>query len=292
MPLKTAKTKEEIPAQFQAGAVEAKDGTFAYEDDGGLKAKNTELINTNRELSDRIGSIERSLGGLKPEEITETVQKAKDAEEEALRKAGDIPAILERKLKPKDDEIAALKKLVEEKTAAHNDVVISNHIEETMTKIGVLPDERGTVRDLLRFRKNIRLDDKGKPVAYDDDGSAESKALLDLMKATFGDDFGKVVVPVSQKTKIFLQRDGHNLLSLAALGAALDELSASEDLDLQNLVVLIPNRVGWDDSGSTNDRVLNMVKFVLLRDFVVGVPVDRAALRNIGRLAQIIATQA
>jgi hypothetical protein len=98
-----------------------------------------------------------------------------------------------------------------------------------------------------------------------------------------------LVVLSPQKTDIFLSRAGHDILSLTALAASLSALSEDQ---ARNLVVLIPDQVGWDETGLDRQSVLDYVGFVLLRDFVAGIPVDHMALRNIGHLAEMVATQA
>lgn len=119
-------------------------------------------------------------------------------------------------------------------------------------------------------------------------GVVAGSELERRMREEFGDD--KRIVLLSQEVGVFETRDGRPVLSLAALAAGL--ASSLNDDQMKNLIVLIPDMVGWDDAGLGERSILDDVGILLLRDFVTGIPVDRALLRNIGRIAEIISTQA
>ena len=173
--LKTAKTKEDIPAAYQATAVETKDG-WAYEDDGGLKAKNQELLEKNREINERLSAMEKALGGLKPDDIRKTVDDAKAKEEEALRKAGKFDELLAKEIAKVHEEYKPKIAKASEDALALEDMRLDRHIDAFMTKIGVATEDRETVRDIWKARKVVRLDEKGNAVAYDKDGDPVSGA--------------------------------------------------------------------------------------------------------------------
>lgn len=81
------------------------------------------------------------------------------------------------------------------------------------------------------------------------------------------------------------ETDVLNFAALARVLAALGEARA------RNMVILLPEGMGWDGN-RTAGSPLDWVSFVLLRDFIAGVPVARVGLSELGRLAQALSTQA
>lgn len=181
--LKTAKTKEEIPAQFQATAFEGKEG-WAYEDDGGLKAKNAELLTKNSELAGRMTAMEAALGGLKPEDIARTVNESKAKEEEALRKAGKFDELLANALKKKDEEYAPKVKAGDTAVAELNSMKLDRVLDEALIASGVIAEDLPTARAILKAEvrgKPVVKYFEGKPVVFDKDGdqiSADVKTFV------------------------------------------------------------------------------------------------------------------
>ncbi|MBV9080816.1 MAG: hypothetical protein JO102_06825 [Elusimicrobia bacterium] len=94
---------------------------------------------------------------------------------------------------------------------------------------------------------------------------------------------------VAPAAPIYRNPNGRAVLVLASLAANLSGLSKTE---AKNLIVLVPQGVAWDATGLPKGTVLDWVGFILLKDFVSGVPIDKVGLLNIGRLAEIIASQA
>ena len=94
------------------------------------------------------------------------------------------------------------------------------------------------------------------------------------------------VIPLPETAPMY---DDLGVLSLSALAAGLARLPKEEQ---KNLLVLMPQGISWSTNGLGRGSVLDWVGFVLLRDFVAGVPVDLVGLTNISRLAEVISSQA
>jgi hypothetical protein len=98
MSLKVFDAKDAIPESLRDSAVETKDGKWAVADVEGLNSWKERLLDEKKKLQARYEELERSLGGLNPEQIAKYRADMARLEDEAARKAGDFDKLLEKRV--------------------------------------------------------------------------------------------------------------------------------------------------------------------------------------------------
>jgi|SRR6185437_4086508 len=166
MPLKTFATKEEIPAELQAAAVETKEGKWIVEEvdpalgEAGKKALQAER-DARKAAEDKAKAVERERDDLK----REAEARKNGATEEELQKIRDDAAAAR---KPLEDELAATKAKQDELERENKKLKLTDRVQKLALESGVMEDR---IEDaMLHLERRTRLGDQGGIIFLDKDG--------------------------------------------------------------------------------------------------------------------------
>lgn len=142
----------------------------------GLKAKNSELIQSNKGLKDELGTFKSQFEGLDIGAVKGLLNKASQDEETRLLAEGKIDEVLNRKTellrqdmnKQLDAEKQAREK-AESFAGKFRDKVLADSIRSAAIKAGAIPEAMEDI--ILRSRGVFTLNEDGEAVAVDKDGS-------------------------------------------------------------------------------------------------------------------------
>jgi hypothetical protein len=185
MSLKVFDAKDAIPESLRDSAVETKDGKWAVADVEGLKSSQERILDEKKRLQARYEELERSLGGLNPEQIAKYREDLKRIEDEAARKAGDFDKLLEKRVGETKAEYEKRLAEAEKYRVKYIDREIEFAIRDAAAKAGVPQEDIPYVVDLHKGRR-VQYDDKtGKPVVYDRDGDPTGLSVEKFYAETF-----------------------------------------------------------------------------------------------------------
>lgn len=173
---------EKVPEAFKAEYTKGEDGKFrlnvnGVEDVSGLKSALQKERENVKELKSKYAAYE----GIDPEKAQEALQKLRDLEEKKLIEAGELEKVLENRTKMmRQDHQAQVDQLTKRAEAAEASVtdlrkqlataVIERGIADAVAEVG--QPRKGALIDIIqRGRQTWKLDDKGKPVATNEDGT-------------------------------------------------------------------------------------------------------------------------
>jgi hypothetical protein len=185
MSLKVFDAKDAIPESLRDSAVETKDGKWAVADVEGLNSWKERLLDEKKKLQARYEELERSLGGLNPEQIAKYREDLKRLEDEQARKAGDFDKLLEKRVGETKAEYEKRLSEAEKYRVKYIDREIEFAIRDAAAKAGVPQEDIPYVVDLHKGRR-VQYDDKtGKPVVYDRDGDPTGLSVEKFYAETF-----------------------------------------------------------------------------------------------------------
>ena len=185
MSLKVFDAKDAIPESLRDSAVETKDGKWAVADVEGLKSSQERILDEKKRLQARYEELERSLGGLNPEQIAKYREDLKRLEDEQARKAGDFDKLLEKRVGETKAEYEKRLSEAEKYRVKYIDREIEFAIRDAAAKAGVPQEDIPYVVDLHKGRR-VQYDDKtGKPVVYDRDGDPTGLSVEKFYAETF-----------------------------------------------------------------------------------------------------------
>jgi hypothetical protein len=185
MSLKVFDAKDAIPESLRDSAVETKDGKWAVADVEGLKTSQDRIVDEKKRLQARYEELERSLGGLNPEQIAKYREDLKRIEDEAARKAGDFDKLLEKRVGETKAEYEKRLAEAEKYRVKYIDREIEFAIRDAAAKAGVPQEDIPYVVDLHKGRR-VQYDDKtGRPVVYDRDGDPTGLSVEKFYAETF-----------------------------------------------------------------------------------------------------------
>jgi hypothetical protein len=185
MSLKVFDAKDAIPESLRDSAVETKDGKWAVADVEGLNSWKERLLDEKKKLQARYEELERSLGGLNPEQIAKYRADMARLEDEAARKAGDFDKLLEKRVGETKAEYEKRLAEAEKYRVKYIDREIEFAIRDAAAKAGVPQEDIPYVVDLHKGRR-VQYDDKtGKPVVYDRDGDPTGLSVEKFYAETF-----------------------------------------------------------------------------------------------------------
>jgi hypothetical protein len=185
MSLKVFDAKDAIPESLRDSAVETKDGKWAVADVEGLKSSQERILDEKKRLQARYEELERSLGGLNPEQIAKYRADMARLEDEAARKAGDFDKLLEKRVGETKAEYEKRLAEAEKYRVKYIDREIEFAIRDAAAKAGVPQEDIPYVVDLHKGRR-VQYDDKtGKPVVYDRDGDPTGLSVEKFYAETF-----------------------------------------------------------------------------------------------------------
>jgi len=185
MSLKVFDAKDAIPESLRDSAVETKDGKWAVADVEGLKSSQERILDEKKRLQARYEELERSLGGLNPEQIAKYREDLKRLEDEQARKAGDFDKLLEKRVGETKAEYEKRLSEAEKYRVKYIDREIEFAIRDAAAKAGVPQEDIPYVVDLHKGRR-VQYDDKtGRPVVYDRDGDPTGLSVEKFYAETF-----------------------------------------------------------------------------------------------------------
>lgn len=185
MSLKVFDAKDAIPESLRDSAVETKDGKWAVADVEGLKSSQERILDEKKRLQARYEELERSLGGLNPEQIAKYREDLKRLEDEQARKAGDFDKLLEKRVGETKAEYEKRLAEAEKYRVKYIDREIEFAIRDAAAKAGVPQEDIPYVVDLHKGRR-VQYDDKtGRPVVYDRDGDPTGLSVEKFYAETF-----------------------------------------------------------------------------------------------------------
>ncbi len=175
-------TLEGIDTAFQSLYTKGEDGKFhlaveGVEDVSGLKSALQKEREANKELKAKAAAYE----GIDPEKAQEALKKLRDIEEKKLIEAGELEKVLENRTKiMRQDHQAQVEQLTKRAEAAEADsektrkllatAIIERGITDAVNEVG--SPRKGAIIDIIqRGRQTWRLDENGKPVAFNEDGT-------------------------------------------------------------------------------------------------------------------------
>lgn len=173
---------ESVEEAFRSLYAKGEDGKFhlsveGVEDVSGLKSALQKEREANKEMKGKMAAYE----GIDPEKAQEALKKLRDIEEKKLIEAGELEKVLENRTKiMRQDHQAQVDQLTKRAEAAEADsdktrkllatAIIERGITDAVNEIG--QPRKGAIIDIIqRGRQTWRLDENGKPVAYNDDGT-------------------------------------------------------------------------------------------------------------------------
>ncbi len=163
-------TKDAVPDAQRESAVETKDGKWAVVDNDAFHASKERILDEKKKLQQRYEELERSLGGLSPEQVAKYRADLARLEEEQARKAGDFDKLLEKRIGETKAEYEKRLAEAEQYKTKYVDRELEFAIRDAAGKAGVPPEDIPYVVDLHKGRR-VRYDEKtGKSVVYDKDG--------------------------------------------------------------------------------------------------------------------------
>lgn len=197
MSLKVFESKDAVPESLRESAIETKDGKWAVADVDGLKSSQERILDEKKKLQAKYEELERSLGGLSPEQIAKYRTDMAKLEEEQARKAGDFDKLLEKRIGETRAEYEQRLAEMERYKTRYIDREIEFAIRDAAVKAGVPAEDVPYVVDLHKGRR-VRFDEKtGKPVVYDKDGDPTGltveKFYADVFKAEAPKFYGATV---------------------------------------------------------------------------------------------------
>lgn len=185
MSLKMFDSKDAVPESLRESAIETKDGKWAVADVDGLKSSQERLLDEKKKLQGKYEELERSLGGLTPEQIAKYRTDLQRLEDEQARKAGDFDKLLEKRVnETKAEYEKRIAELSPYKTK-YEDREVEIAIRDAATKAGVIPTDLPFVLDIVKGRR-VKLDEKsGKVVVIDKDGDVTGLTVEKFFAETF-----------------------------------------------------------------------------------------------------------
>jgi hypothetical protein len=151
----------------------------------GLKSSQERILDEKKRLQARYEELERSLGGLNPEQIAKYRADMARLEDEAARKAGDFDKLLEKRVGETKAEYEKRLAEAEKYRVKYIDREIEFAIRDAAAKAGVPQEDIPYVVDLHKGRR-VQYDDKtGKPVVYDRDGDPTGLSVEKFYAETF-----------------------------------------------------------------------------------------------------------
>lgn len=173
---------DNVPEPIRGEYAKGEDGKFHLNVDGvedvtGLKSALQKERDNVKELKAKYAAYE----GIDPEKAQEALQKLRDLEEKKLIEAGELEKVLENRTKMmRQDHQAQVEQLTKRAEAAETSAadlrkqlataVIERGIADAVAEVG--QPRKGALIDIIqRGRQTWKLDDKGKPVATNEDGT-------------------------------------------------------------------------------------------------------------------------
>lgn len=174
---------DNIAEALKGEYTKGEDGKFrlnvnGIEDVSGLKSALQKERDNVKELKAKYAAYE----GIDPEKAQEALQKLRDLEEKKLIEAGELEKVLENRTKMmRQDHQAQVEQLTKRAETAETTIVdlqkqlatavIERGIADAVGEVG--QPRKGALIDIIqRGRQTWKLDDKGKPVAVNEDGTA------------------------------------------------------------------------------------------------------------------------
>jgi len=141
----------------------------------GLKAKNRELIDSNKIIKTELDGIKGKFDGLDIEAVKALLTKAGQDEETKLIAEGKLDEVVSRRTErlrgDLDKQIKAANDRAEKAeafAAKYSDKVLADSIRAAAIKAGALPEAAEDI--ILRARGTFKLSEDGEPIATDRDG--------------------------------------------------------------------------------------------------------------------------
>ncbi|MFK3945627.1 hypothetical protein [Pseudomonas fulva] len=141
----------------------------------GLKAKNRELIDSNKTIKTELEGIKGKFDGLDIEAVKGLLTKAGQDEETKLIAEGKLDEVVSRRTErlrsDLDKQIKAANERAEKAeafAAKYSDKVLADSIRAAAIKAGALPEAAEDI--ILRARGTFKLSEDGEPIATDRDG--------------------------------------------------------------------------------------------------------------------------
>lgn len=173
---------DSVAEAFRGEYTKGEDGKFHLsvnggEDVSGLKSALQKERETVKELKAKAAAYE----GIDPAKASEALEKLRQIEEKELIAKGEMEKVIENRTKlMQQDHAEQVRKLTERAEAAETDnaktketlaaVIIERDVSEAINSVGQ-PRKNALVDILHRARQTWKLDDDGKPIATNPDGS-------------------------------------------------------------------------------------------------------------------------
>lgn len=175
-------TLDKIPESLKGEYTKGEDGKFhlnvnGIEDTTGLKSALQKERDNVKELKAKYAAYD----GIDPAKAQEALEKLRKIEEQELIAKGDLEKVVENRLAlMKQDHAEQVKKLTERAEKAESDAtnsktllaaaLIENGIADAVAEVG--QPRKGAMIDIIQRAKQYwKLDDAGKPVALNSDGT-------------------------------------------------------------------------------------------------------------------------
>ena len=145
----------------------------------GLKTKNTELIQANKDLKTELGGIKSQLEGVDLTAVKELLNKAGQDEESKLIAEGKIDEVIQKrteKMRQEHERLISAEKQRADKAEAYankfKQSVVQGQIVQAAVELGALNEATADIAFLAQSQ--FSLDENGKAVAIDANGEVGS----------------------------------------------------------------------------------------------------------------------